>query len=240
VRQRLRPGAVHRRRSTKAERRTADGRLDHSGLAAKRAMTAALCGAAVTAATLLGGSSWSVATLSGWGTGALVFLVWVWSTVPIGDGAAAARVAQAEDASRTASDAVLLAAGVASLVAVAYTLVQAGRAGEPARAMLTALAVASVALAWACVQTVYALRYGRLYYSEPVGGIDFHGDHSPDYLDLAYLALTIGMTFQVSDTDLTLKRLRRVAIRHALLSYVFGTVIVALTVSVVAGLLGGK
>jgi len=217
-----------------------DGRLDHSGLAARRVVTAGACGVAVAIVSLLDGASWSVATLAGWSTAALVFLVWVWWTVPTNDGAAAARVAQAEDASRTASDAVLLVAGTASLFAVAYTLVQAGRAGEPARVLLTALSIGSVALAWSCVQTVYALRYGRLYYSKPIGGIDFHGERSPDYVDFAYLALTIGMTFQVSDTDLTLKRLRRVAIQHALLSYLFGTVIVALTVSIVAGLLGGK
>jgi len=189
------------------------------------------------AAALLGGAAWSVATLAGWDTAALVFLCWVWSTVPTRDAAAAGRVAQAEDASRTAGEAVLLGAGSASLLAVAYTLVDAGHADEPARGLLTALAIASVTLAWTCVQTVYALRYARLYYSEPVGGIDFH-DESPDYVDLAYLALTIGMTFQVSDTDLTAKRIRRVAIRHALLSYVFGTVIVALTINIVAGLLG--
>jgi uncharacterized membrane protein len=217
-----------------------DGRLDHSGLAARRVVTAGACGVAVAIVSLLDGASWSVATLAGWSTAALVFLAWVWWTVPTNDGAAAARVAQAEDASRTASDAVLLVAGTASLFAVAYTLVQAGRAGEPARVLLTALSIGSVALAWSCVQTVYALRYGRLYYSKPIGGIDFHGERSPDYVDFAYLALTIGMTFQVSDTDLTLKRLRRVAIQHALLSYLFGTVIVALTVSIVAGLLGGK
>ena len=61
---------------------------------------------------------------------------------------------------------------------------------------------------------------------------------SPDYVDFAYLALTIGMTFQVSDTDLTGKRVRRGALHHALLSYLFGTVIVAITVSSVAALLG--
>lgn len=69
------------------------------------------------------------------------------------------------------------------------------------------------------------------------GGIDFGGE-SPDYLDFAYLALTIGMCFQVSDTDLTGKRVRRTALHHALLSYVFGTVIVAVTVNLVASLLG--
>jgi uncharacterized membrane protein len=212
-------------------------RRPRGSLAATRVGVAAAGGVAATAATLLGGAEWSLATLAGWDVAALVFLCWVWSTVPVDDAAAAARLAQAEDASRTGSEAVLVGAGVASLIAVAYALVEAGRSDEPARALLTGLAIASVTLAWACVQTVYALRYARVYYSEPIGGIDFHGER-PDYLDFAYLALTIGMTFQVSDTDLTLRRTRRTAVHHALLSYVFGTVIVALTINIVAGLLG--
>src|SRR6476619_5206472 len=112
------------------------------------------------------------------------------------------------------------------------------RPGPPGRGLLTALALGSVALAWTSVHTVYVLRYARLYYSSPEGGIDFHGE-APDYVDFAYLGLTIGMTFQVSDTDLTGKRIRRVALHHALLSYLFGTGIVAIAVSSVAALLGG-
>ena len=114
---------------------------------------------------------------------------------------------------------------------------QAGHTGPPGRGLLTALAIGSVALAWTSVHTVYVLRYARLYYSPPEGGIDFHGE-TPDYVDFAYLGLTIGMTFQVSDTDLTGKRIRRVALHHALLSYLFGTGIVAIAVSSVATLLG--
>jgi len=146
-------------------------------------------------------------------------------------------IARAEDASRTAAEAILVGAGGASLVAVVFTLAQAGHAGPPGRGLLIALAIGSVALAWTSLHTVYVLRYARLYYSPPEGGIDFHGE-TPDYVDFAYLALTIGMTFQVSDTDLTGKRVRRVALHHALLSYVFGTGIVATTVSAVAALLG--
>jgi uncharacterized membrane protein len=93
-------------------------------------------------------------------------------------------------------------------------------------------------MAWVSVHTVYLLRYARLYYSSPEGGIDFHDDAAPGYLDFAYLALTVGMTFQVSDTTLTDKRLRRAALHHALLSYLFGTVVVAITVNSVAALLG--
>jgi uncharacterized membrane protein len=128
-------------------------------------------------------------------------------------------------------------AGAASLIAVAFTLVQAGSAHAPARGLLSGLTIVSVALAWTSIHTVYVLRYARSYYSPPDGGIDFHGE-TPDYLDFAYLALTIGMCFQVSDTDLTAKRVRRCALHHALLSYLFGTVIVAVTVNLIASLLG--
>ena len=78
---------------------------------------------------------------------------------------------------------------------MAFTLVQAGRADAPARGLLSGLAIASVALAWISIHTVFVLRYARLYYSPPQGGIDFGGE-SPDYLDFAYLALTIGMCFR--------------------------------------------
>ncbi len=186
---------------------------------------------------LSAGTSWSVAALCATNVASLVFVVLVRASVAGADHAATARLARAEDASRAAAEAVLIGAGIASLLAVGFTLAQASHAHSPARGLLTALALASVAVAWSSVHTVYALRYARLYYTPPDGGIDFHGDR-PDYLDFAYLALTIGMTFQVSDTDLTGKRVRRTALHHALTSYVFGTVIVAITVSSVAALLG--
>ena len=80
------------------------------------------------------------------------------------------------------------------------------------------------------------LRYARLYYRDRPGGVSFNEQDPPVYSDFAYLALTIGMTFQVSDTDLQAKEIRRLALRHALLSYVFGTLIIATTVNLVAGL----
>jgi uncharacterized membrane protein len=76
-----------------------------------------------------------------------------------------------------------------------------------------------------------------MYYTAPVGGIDYHDNDQPDYIDLLYVALTIGMTFQVSDTDLQSRAIRHTAIRHALLSYVFGAVIIAITINFVGTLL---
>jgi uncharacterized membrane protein len=213
-------------------------RDDHSGLAARRAAVGLTGGLVAAAIAVTAGSSWSVAALFASDTAAAVFVIWVWVTVRARDAAATARVARSEDASRVAAESILIAAGAASLVAVAFALGEAGRTHAPGRGLLTALALASVALAWLSVHTVFTLRYARLYYSPPDGGIDFHGEE-PDYRDFAYLALTIGMTFQVSDTDLMGKRIRRVALHHALLSYLFGTGIVAITVSSVAALLSG-
>ncbi|MGN6168933.1 MAG: DUF1345 domain-containing protein [Solirubrobacteraceae bacterium] len=211
---------------------------DRSGLTARRVIVGTVGGLAAAGLAIAVGASWSVAALCATDVAAAVFVGWVWITVPGADAAATARLARAEDAPRAVAEAVLISAGGASLIAVAFTLAQAGHVHAPARGLLTALALTSVALAWSSVHTIYALRYARLYYTPPDGGIDFHGER-PDYLDFAYLGLTIGMTSQVSDTDLTGKRVRRVALHHALTSYVFGTVIVAITVSSVAALLGG-
>jgi len=211
---------------------------DHSGLAAKRVMVGYGSGLVAAAVAVAVGVTWSVAALCALDVGAIVFVVWVWVSVAGFDAVETDRTARAEDASRTASEAVLVGAGGASLVAVLFTLHEAGRSAGPPSGLLTTLALLSVALAWTSLHTVFVLRYARIYYSPPRGGIEFAGDEAPNYRDFAYLALTIGMTFQVSDTDLMGKRVRRVALQHALLSYVFGTGIVAVTVNSVASLLG--
>ncbi len=135
------------------------------------------------------------------------------------------------------SELIVLSCGVAMLAAVGLVLIQAGRAVGGTKAYLIALGVLSVALSWSLLHTVFTLRYARSFYSKPEGGIDFNEDDPPTYLDFAYLALTIGMTFQVSDTDLTTKRIRRIALVHAAFSYLFGAVIVGLVINVVASLL---
>ena len=204
--------------------------------ATKRAIAGLVGGVVAGALALVPGASWSVAALFAMDAASLIFVIQVWLTVAGLDAAETERVAGPEDESPLAAEVVLLAAGVASLLAVVFTIAEAGNEGAPQRGFLTVLAIVSVALAWTAVHTVFILRYARLYYSPPNGGIDFHGEN-PDYKDFAYLGLTIGMTYQVSDTDLAGKRIRHVALRHALLSYVFGTVIVATTISSVAALL---
>ena len=127
---------------------------------------------------------------------------------------------------------------MALLAAVALILIRAGQPTGGTKAALIILGVVSVALTWALVHTVFTLRYTRTYYRSPVGGIDFNEDDPPTYLDFAYLALTIAMTFQVSDTNLTTKSIRRIALVHTLFSYLYGAVVVfALVINVVSSLL---
>jgi uncharacterized membrane protein len=202
-----------------------------------RVATAAAAGACAGALASLPGS-WQIGTLVGWDVAAGVYVAWTWATIWRRDPAATARLALREDPGRTTADAVLLVASVASVLAVALAIT-AGRSGGPGeRDLRAALAVASVALSWTVVQTVFTSHYARLYYSHPAGGIDFNQDAPPQYADFAYLAFTVGMTFQVSDTALQTSALRATALRQALLSYLLGAVVLATTINLVAGLLG--
>lgn len=180
--------------------------------------------------------TWRIGTLAGWDAAAVVYLSWTWATIWRRDAAATARLAVREDPGRATADALLLVASMASLLAVGL-VVAGGSAGAAwARDARAALAVASVLLSWTVVQTLFTSHYARLYYTGTDGGIDFNQQPPPRYSDFAYLAFTIGMTFQVSDTDLQTSEIRAVALRHALLSYLFGAVILATTINLVSGL----
>jgi uncharacterized membrane protein len=200
-----------------------------------RVLLAALVGLVVFAVVLVR-EPWEVAVLSGWNSAAITLIVWTLWLVWWRNSEETARIATRQDDSRATADVLLVSASLASLAAIAFGLVKAAREGGPLEGSLTAFAVTSVVLAWLMVQVVYMLRYARLYYGEG-GGIDFNEQKDPDYRDFAYLAFTIGMTYQVSDTNLTSTSVRRTALHHALLSFVFGTSIIAMMINVVAGLL---
>jgi len=203
-------------------------------LAARRVVTAAFAGAVAAGASSFV-APWQVAVTVGWLVTAVAFLGRVWSVLVRFDADATAGHATRLDDSRVAADAAVLASCLASLVAVVLLLAK-SHAGGTGKGLSAAMGVASVVLAWAVVHTVFTLRYGHLYYEDKPGGIDFPGDEAPTYRDFAYLAFTIGMTYQVSDTELSSHRVRMTALRHSLLSYVFGTAIIALTINLVAGL----
>lgn len=177
-----------------------------------------------------------VAILTGWNFMAAVIVVWASVVVFRCDSTATSTLSVREDDSRFAADLLLVVACLASLAAVGGALAQAGEEQGLARAGIIVDALAGVLLAWAVVHSVFTFRYAHLYYREH-RGIEFNQAEDPDFRDFAYLALTVGMTYQVSDTNLSARAIRHTVTRHALLSFVFGTGIVAVTINVVAGLL---
>jgi uncharacterized membrane protein len=182
-------------------------------------------------------TTWQPAILLGWDVAVICLVTWIWLAL-WKLGAAATKVhAQNEDLSIRLSEAIVLTSGVALLTAVGLVLIRAAHATGGSKALLITLGVVSVALSWILIHTVFTLRYARTYFAEPLGGIDFNEEDPPTYLDFAYLSFTIGMTFQVSDTNLQCKPIRRIALGHAMLSYLFGAVMVGLVINVVASLL---
>ena len=181
--------------------------------------------------------AWQAAELIGWDVAAAFYVSSLWVTMRGLDADDTERIAIREDPSIPAAELVMLTAALACLGGVGVALIKAANVRGGAKASLIALGVVSVIAAWAAVHTIFTLRYARLYYTRPQGGINFNEKNAPAYLDFAYVSFTIGMTFQVSDTNLTTQAVRRTALRHALISYLFGVVIVGMTINIVASLL---
>jgi uncharacterized membrane protein len=175
--------------------------------------------------------------LLGWDVAVVLYLAWTFRSVAGLDPGDTAHLAKREDPSTPVSELVILGAGIAALAAVGFALVKAGQTSGGLKAYLVTIGLLSVVLSWTVVHTVYALRYARAYYSEPVGGIQFNESEPPNYVDFAYYSFTVGMTFQVADTNITLRSIRRTTLHHALLSYLFGSALLGLVINVVATLL---
>ncbi len=172
----------------------------------------------------------------GWIASAGTYIAWVWLRVGHLDSASTKAHATREDPSRGAAELLLVLASLASLGVVALVLIDDSSTSGVSSGLIALLAILSVALSWALVHTLFMLRYASLYYSGVQGGVDFHQQEDPDYGDFAYLSFTLGMTYQVSDTDLSDRRFRVMALRHSLLSFVFGAVILATVINLIAGL----
>jgi uncharacterized membrane protein len=209
--------------------------------AMRRAVVVASIGLAVTL-VLLRFVPWGLAVVGGWDAAALTFLMSIWPIIIRADSSHAEQLATREDENRGSATVLLVGASVASLLGVGFALSVAGRESGPRRVLLIGVAVLTVMLSWTVVNTVYTLRYADLHFnhsSSAAAGIAFGdstGQERPNYRDFAYVAFTIGMTYQVSDTTVRDPRIRRTVLSHALLSYLFGVVIVGGSVNLIAGL----
>ena len=181
---------------------------------------------------------WQLSILVGWDVAAAFIVGSVWSFVSLLGATSTQEVARREDDSRAVVDLIVVIASLVSLVGVVVGLAHARAHPGTISSVLTGVAVFTVFLSWFTVHTLFVLRYAHLYYTAPVGGISFaDSDEAPDYLDFVYFAFTVGMTFQVSDTTIDKRAIRRAVTRHALLSYLFGTVIVGVAINVVGNLI---
>lgn len=173
--------------------------------------------------------------LAAWDAFALSFLVLTWANIWHLDGTETRRHARREDPTRPLAQGLALLAAVASLGAAA--LVMSRHGAESGQQLAAAgITVISAVLSWFVVHTLYALHYAVLYYSDGEGGVNFNQTETPTYADFAYLAFTIGMTFQVSDTAFRTPAIRKAGLSHALFAYLFGTIIIAITINLVAGI----
>lgn len=200
------------------------------------------CGLLIAALTGLL-SSWWYAPLTGWIAASAAYVIVVWSRVGRLGPEETRTHATREDPGRTVSDLLITVASLASLVAVVVLLLRGKADHGLAQVTVAALVFVSVALTWTLIHSLYTLRYAREYYARPEKKLiefDFpKGEpQEPRYTDFAYLSFDLGMTFQVSDTTLRSSELRALVLRHTLLSYAFGTIVLASTINLVVGLGG--
>lgn len=192
-----------------------------------------------TAAGLVVGlqAAWPFALLVGLDIAALVFSAWTWLMMASMNSSTTAAHATRQEPGGAQTDVLVLLASVANLIAVSYVLLAATSAKGSDQDLLAGLGVVSVVLSWFAVHTLFSLRYARLYYTGQPDGIAVNQKtRKPRYLDFAYFAFTIGMTFGVPDTDLETPAIRTTALRQALLAQLFGAAILAATINLVSGL----
>ena len=178
-----------------------------------------------------------VHALAGFVVAGLAFAVPLLVHVLGHDAPATREKVQGRDGDAAWYDVVVILVGLASLAGVTILLVG-GRAVGGAEVVDAFVGVGAVAVGWLCVHTVYVLRYARVYYASPRPPIDFNQDEDPTFSDFAYFSFNLGMAYQVSDTDLKSSAVRRVVLGHTLLAYLYGTIVIAATINLVAGIGG--
>lgn len=163
------------------------------------------------------------------------FVLAGWAVLWPMDATATHRNARREDFRPVTEELVVVAVALCGLFAIVLLLLH-GKSDNGHAAAATALC--GVFVAWAALHLMYATRYACVYY-EAAGGIDFNSHHPPAYRDFFYFSYNLGMTYQVSDTDVSSSTIRAIVLRHALLSYVFGTGILATAINLVVGIVSG-
>jgi uncharacterized membrane protein len=178
-----------------------------------------------------------------WNIGVVVFLALSAMLLTTARGARMRADAERQEEGEWTIFALTVAAVGFSMVAVIGEFSNSKSVPAALKGLHVALVATTLLTSWMMLHTTFALRYAHEYYeavpdSDDVdGGLDFPGTKQPDYADFLYFSLVLGMTFQVSDVQITSRKLRRLATVHGVISFLFNTVVIALTVNIAAGLL---
>ena len=181
------------------------------------------------------------AIIAAWDCFAISLLGMLWLAI-LGSGIDHIRYrARTQDLSRAVIFFFTIAAACSSIFAVIFLLAAAKNTSH--LGLHATLSILAIVASWSLVHTMFAMRYAHAYYGEgdvpnaQVGGLEFPSDDAPNYLDFAYFSFVVGMTCQVSDVQITAKSLRTLALVHGILSFCFNTIILALTINTLSGLL---
>jgi uncharacterized membrane protein len=203
-----------------------------------RLFTSTLVGIAIVTVTAFV-TDWRFVTrlLTGWDIGVALYLGLAFHVFARSDVQRIRRNAARQDEGQLTILTSTVAAALASLVAIFAELGTPAAGGARPHGHHLVLAAATILLSWAFIHTVFALHYAHEFYDETAGhGLSFPGEEPhPDYLDFVYFSFVIGMTSQVSDVAITSKLIRRTAIVHGIVSFLFNAALLALTINIAAG-----
>ncbi len=184
-----------------------------------------------------------------WGSCAAMITLLNWLIILTAHPREMREIARLKDSSRIIILLFVITASCVSLFAIIFLLLNHGKDGQHGHAIRHVLmSIGSVAISWWMLHTVFTMSYAHMYYTNTpgdddqkdavIGGLQFPDEANPDYLDFVYFSFVIGMTFQVSDVEISSRSIRRLALLHAVISFAFNTAIVALSINVISGLMG--
>jgi len=178
-----------------------------------------------------------------WAAFALSFIVTSWIVFFMRTTTEIREHSREEDGSRLYVLLLILLTSFASLFTV-LLLMLSGTAKDAPQIIYIPVAISGMLFSWVMVHTIFSFHYAHLYYANDTNdptkhaeGLEFPKEKKPDYIDFAYFSFVLGMTFQVSDVDITSRIIRRVALFHGMLSFALNTFVVALTINLIAGLM---
>jgi len=194
---------------------------------------------------LRGNLRFSSAAIGGWDAFAVVILALDWLTILRTPQRKIRELAKQQDLSRLLVFVFVVVTACAALFAVGFLISKHKDQSGGHLFVHLVLTLTTVISSWGLVHTVYSLRYAHAYYGDSddpnvhqhAGGLLFPGDRPPNYFDFAYFSFVVGMCCQVSDVQVTSRRMRRITLVHSVLSFGFNTLILALLINTVSGLL---